>query len=50
MTREESAIEREVGNKKNRDISEKREQVRETYESLTNGREFHIPLSYLTNN
>ncbi len=48
MTPRESAIEREVGNKKSRDISEKREQERETYESLTNGREFQ--LSYLTNN
>ncbi len=48
MTREESAKEREVGNKKSRDISEEREQERETYETLTNGREFQ--LSYLTNN
>ncbi len=42
MTREESAIEREVGNKKSRDNSDKREQERETCETLTNGREFHI--------
>ncbi len=52
MTQEKSVKEKEVGNKKSRDIAEKkkREQERETYETLTNGREFHIPLSYLTNN
>ncbi len=46
MTREESAKEREVGIRKAK-IFQKREQERETYETLTNSREFHISIKLL---
>ncbi len=39
MIQEERAEERKVGDKNSRDSSEKREQERETYVTLTNGRE-----------